>query len=142
MTEVLVGAQFLDRAVTLLNSAQQSVRIIVFDWRVYPHDAGQPVNRLALAVVAAKKRGIDVRILINSDIIRNHLKNMGVESKRCYHSNLVHAKVMIVDGRYAIVGSHNYTQAAMSLNLEVSVLVDFENPENDLTRYYDRLWGV
>ena len=35
-----------------------------------------------------------------------------------------HAKIVIIDGRTAVVGSHNWTGSALSRNREASLLID------------------
>jgi cardiolipin synthase len=89
-----------------------------------------PTNR---ALVTAALRGVDVRILLPE---RNDVRLMG-PAARSYYSALVragarifeyrpamlHAKQMVVDGRWCLVGSANVDIRSFWLNFEISALV-------------------
>lgn len=89
-----------------------------------------PTNR---ALVTAALRGVDVRILLPE---KNDVRMMG-PAARSYYSALVragarifeyqpamlHAKQMVVDGRWCLVGSANVDIRSFWLNFEISALV-------------------
>jgi len=54
----------------------------------------------------------------------------------------VHAKMLLIDNRIAVVGSHNLTKMGLTKNLEISLAVTFDNPQNELVAYFQNLWGV
>lgn len=58
-----------------------------------------------------------------------------------YHPNL-HAKMIIVDGKKALLGSANITYSGLSSggNREAAVLVDDETIVSELTGYFDSIW--
>jgi len=47
---------------------------------------------------------------------------------------------MIIDGKLAILGSHNYTMSAFTKNLELSVVLDDEETLGILGEYFKDLW--
>jgi phosphatidylserine/phosphatidylglycerophosphate/cardiolipin synthase-like enzyme len=48
---------------------------------------------------------------------------------------------MLLDNETAILGSHNYTQSAFTMNLELSVVL-FRPPEiGRLILFFDNLWN-
>jgi phosphatidylserine/phosphatidylglycerophosphate/cardiolipin synthase-like enzyme len=71
------------------------------------------------ALIAAKKRGVDVQVLAD------------------YKENIHHDKVLVVDGATVQTGSFNYTQAAARSNSE-NVIVPWNNPA--LARGYLAHW--
>lgn len=141
-TKALIGAAFCDEVIKLVDAAVLSVKVIMFDWRLYPNQPSHPVSKLVTALVAARRRGVCVQVLLSNAEVRRELSQLGFECKAIYSSKLVHAKVMLVDDVVAIVGSHNYTQNAFTMNLEVSLVAYFNTTENDLKLYFDRLWPL
>lgn len=89
-----------------------------------------PTNR---ALVTAALRGVDVRILLPA---KNDVRLMGPAARSYYHAlvragarifeyqpAMLHSKLMIVDGRWALVGSANVDIRSFWLNFEISALV-------------------
>ena len=48
-----------------------------------------------------------------------------------------HNKMVVIDRRYAIVGSHNFTQSALKYNHELSLLVDDRELAGKLITYME-----
>jgi phosphatidylserine/phosphatidylglycerophosphate/cardiolipin synthase-like enzyme len=91
-------------------------------------------RRIANALLAARKRGVEVEIVGDASQFESgglpHLKALQRAGAHVYlnaaHS-ASHNKIVIVDGRHAgatvITGSYNFTQAAQSRNAENVVLI-------------------
>ena len=122
--KVIIGKEFPERVIPLINSAVSSIDVIVFDWRWYPQDPGASVQLFNQAILRAIRRGVKIRVIANNDEIVRVLKNEGCETKRLVTKSLVHCKVMIIDKKIMITGSHNYTESAFQMNLELSVVLD------------------
>ena len=141
-TQIIIGKEFVNKVVPLIERAKESIKIIVFDWRLYQHDPSNPVSKLVLALKGAIERGVRVQVLLSNDLVRAQLSTLGFECKRLYSDKLVHAKIMLIDDRVAVIGSHNYTQNAFQMNLEVSVALDLYTRDNDLKEYFDHIWPL
>jgi phosphatidylserine/phosphatidylglycerophosphate/cardiolipin synthase-like enzyme len=139
--QTIIGKQFPQKVIPLIDEAKRSIDIIVFDWRWYPDDPGNPVQLFNQAIVRAVRRGVQVRAIINNDDITATLKSVGVNAKRFISQKLIHGKTMIIDGEIAIVGSHNYTQYAFTMNYEVSVLVEGREEIAKLTEFFNNLYS-
>lgn len=100
-------------------------------------DGDGPVQGLLDALAAAAARGVDVRICLDAgpdpvtgaEEDKNQaaaawLAAHGVRVVRDEAKVTTHAKVVVVDGRWMMAGSHNWTRAAMTTNREISLLVD------------------
>lgn len=124
--DVVIGVDFPKKVIPLFDIAKSEIKIIVFDWRWYPNDPSSPVQLFNQAIVRAVKRGVVVTALVNSNAIEQQLKNVGVAVKVCNTKKLMHAKMIIIDDKIVVVGSHNYTQNAFSMNHELSVILDGE----------------
>ncbi len=83
------------------------------------------------AIVAAKKRGVDVRIITDREESRQwyearelrYLAEYHIPIKINTHSGLMHLKVSIVDDRVVTTGSYNYSEDASTRNDEVLVVL-------------------
>lgn len=136
-------AQQYPRVVTpLLKNADISIRVIVYDWRLYPTISGSAVSQFNSAIREAVNRGVSVRALVNNDGVIKWLKENGADARRFHSKRKLHTKLLIIDDQQVVIGSHNFTQNAFSMNEEASVLVHCSDKQNDFVRYFEALWGV
>ncbi len=138
----IVSSEFPNVAIPLIESAVNSIDIIVFDWRFYKDDPANPVSQFNHAISTASKRGVSVRCLVNSENTAERLKNLGCWSKCLHSKKLLHTKLLIVDNRRIILGSHNYTQQAFCSNHELSVGFVLESADNNFIKYFNNLFGI
>ena len=122
--EAIIGKQFPNKVIPLIENSKKTLDIIVFDWRWYPQNPGASVQLFNQAIVRATRRGVKVRAIANNEEIVKILNSVGCQAKRLLTKKLVHVKMMLIDGEIAIVGSHNYTESAFQINLELSVILD------------------
>lgn len=121
--ETIIGKEFHTKVIPLIDNAKQEIKVMVFDWRWYPQDAGSPAQLFNQAVVRAQKRGVKVKVITNVYEVLEILRNQGCAVKKLLSSKLMHAKLMIIDNSVVIIGSHNYTQNAFTVNYELSVIL-------------------
>ncbi len=110
---------------TAITTARKSV------WIITPYFV--PDRAMLLALMTAARRGVEVRVLVPERC--NH--NVAQWAGRYYYEDLLeagvsifeypdgmlHAKVMLVDGAWATVGSANMDIRSFRLNFEVNLLV-------------------
>ncbi|MDU2066860.1 MAG: phospholipase D family protein [Sporomusaceae bacterium] len=108
-----------------LGKAQKSVQV-----QAYSFTSKEIID----ALIAAKKRGVDVRIIIDKSNIDNDDKETAREKKEKELLNsiadsgilmkvdsdfqIAHSKIMIIDGMDVITGSFNFTYSAENSNAE------------------------
>jgi len=139
--EVLIGKEFPKIVIPLIENAKKTIEIIVFDWRWYPQDPGASVQLFNQAIVRATRRGVKVRAIANNDEIVRVLNSVGCEAKKLLTTKLVHVKLMIVDDEIVIVGSHNYTESAFQMNLELSVILDPCEKIAEFSNFFTNLYN-
>lgn len=139
--QTIIGKQFPQKVIPLIDKARNSIDVIVFDWRWYPQDPGASVQLFNQAIVRAVRRGVKVRVIANNADIVYILNELGCQAKKLASKNLVHAKMMLIDFETVVVGSHNYTQSAFQMNYELSVIL--EKPENlaDYSDFFNNLYN-
>jgi len=142
MLESISGREYPVKVIPLIERASKSIDIVVFDWRWYPQDPGAACQLFNQAVIRAVKRGVKIRAIANNDQIINILKKEGCKAVRLRTSKLVHCKLMIIDSIIVITGSHNYTQSAFQMNLELSVIIDEGVPNESFNLFFNNLWSL
>jgi phosphatidylserine/phosphatidylglycerophosphate/cardiolipin synthase-like enzyme len=99
---------------------------------------------IARALVDAKKRGIDVRAVLDKSQKTERysgadfLANSGVPVLIDSDHAIAHNKVMVIDGDIVITGSFNFTKSAQQKNAENLLVIR----DADLVRKYEANWRV
>jgi len=138
--QAIIGKQFPKIIIPKIDEAKQSIKIIVFDWRWYANDPGNPVQLFNQALVRAVRRGVVVKAVANFPDIVKTLQAVGVEAKKLTTKNLVHAKMIIVDEKIVVVGSHNISVPAFTTNYEVSTMFEDEQAAKEYSQFFDSVW--
>lgn len=89
---------------------------------------------IASALAAAKKRGIDVNIILDKSQTRQHQYSSATyfqhQNIPLYIDNkpaIAHNKVMVIDKETVITGSFNFTKAAQEKNAENVIIIHDAN---------------
>ena len=125
--------------IPLINTATSSIRFLAFSFTDYP---------LAAAMIARAQNGVDVAGVyekVGSDTDAAELKTFycaRVPVRRDGNPGFMHNKVIVIDERYVITGSLNFSTNAETSNDENVLII--ENP--DIARLYlqdfDRVWNL
>jgi len=83
------------------------------------------------AIERARDRGVDIRIIIEKDVISGEndaiFRELSAKGFRIRYASeyykLTHSKFMIIDGSAVLVGSHNLSNSALYKNREASVII-------------------
>jgi len=145
---LLPDRTYLPEALSLFETANRSIYAAIYVVKYDPGDPDDPVNALLQSLVEVKSRGLDVRVLVDDEtnasyrqtityLLENNVpvrldKSSGVTT---------HTKIVIVDGRYLIVGSHNWTESALSRNHEYSTLLKDSSHAQEADEYFETLWA-
>lgn len=98
------------------------------------------------ALISSAMRGVDVKILVPaiSDVrlmrlaARSYYRDLLMAGVRIfeYQPSMLHAKTMVVDGRWCIVGSANVDIRSFRLNFEVGALIFDSNFAKELEKRF------
>ncbi len=118
--EIIQDARFFDEVIESIDGATSTIHVETFLWT-----EGKASDRIAKALAAASERGLKVRVLVDArgscdmgERAIDTLKKANVEFHQFRSFNLMnlgrlnvrdHRKMMIFDGRKAIVGGHCIT---------------------------------
>jgi phosphatidylserine/phosphatidylglycerophosphate/cardiolipin synthase-like enzyme len=70
--------------------------------------------------------------------VANAFRAAGVDVRYLPNGRCSHAKILIIDGRQMMIGSHNWSVQSFTRNFEVSVLTD----DNILIRQAAEIYGA
>jgi phosphatidylserine/phosphatidylglycerophosphate/cardiolipin synthase-like enzyme len=118
-----------------IDEAREEIFISVFIFKAGVHKNSYP-DRLLAHLGRAAKRGVKVKVILentgkNDDefTVQNQrtkklLEEKGAEVYLDSPRTTTHTKLVVIDRRLVILGSHNFTQSALKHNNEISVLLD------------------
>lgn len=126
--------------------AKSSVSLTLYLFSLSPREPSSKTFQLAEALSAAQARGVRVSVLLDrsapsyaggetegvNQAAFAFLKARGVPVFWDREGTLTHAKVLIIDEETVILGSSNWTRAALELNEEVNVMVRSRGLARDL----------
>ena len=98
-----------DLVVKVISSARKSIRLAAYSFTSNP---------IAAALIAAKKRGVDVAVVVDKSQKSDRytsaafLADMGIPVRIDSMHAIQHNKFIVVDGRHVETGSFNFTMAA------------------------------
>jgi competence ComEA-like helix-hairpin-helix protein len=142
---LLPDAVYYDTLLHHIRQAKHRIDLSMFIFKI----TGSPRNRPAVILqelIAASKRGIEVNVLLErsdgyEDLNRENqkaaeiMRNQGVKVTFARPQRTNHTKLVVVDGRFSFVGSHNLTHAALAKNSEISLLIDNSGLAEELRKY-------
>jgi phosphatidylserine/phosphatidylglycerophosphate/cardiolipin synthase-like enzyme len=139
MIESICGSEFPKKVIPLIDRAQKNLRIVVFDWRWYPNEPANPVSLFNQSIIRAHRRGVEVQVIANTDDALKILRDLGIVAKRPATPKMIHAKMMIIDDDIVIIGSHNYTYNAFTMNHEISAIIRQGTNDAGFINFYNNL---
>ena len=119
----------MQKVIPYINSAQDYIYIPTF---LITH------TDLTNALIRAKGRGVDVRVIIdaNNTATRNTkhalLREHNIQLKTENFAGKMHSKAIIIDNKYVIAGSMNFSNSGENKNDENLLII--ENP--DMAKFY------
>jgi phosphatidylserine/phosphatidylglycerophosphate/cardiolipin synthase-like enzyme len=125
--------------VPLLNTAQKSIRFLAFSFTDFP---------MAQAMIDRAKAGVNVAGVfekVGSDTAAAELRTLycaGVPARRDGNGGFMHNKVVIVDERYVVTGSLNFSTNAETSNDENVLIIDNVDIAKLYMREFERIWNL
>jgi phosphatidylserine/phosphatidylglycerophosphate/cardiolipin synthase-like enzyme len=159
-----ISERYFDAVHSELQKATNSIHVVMYRIALPESSAEREretradvsIGVLLQDLVAAHERGVTVRVLLNRGYWRNtgeerseldsgnqtaydFLRNAGIPVFYGQPGRTLHNKVIIIDGKIAVVGSTNWTLSALARNGETSVLIQSPQYAEDLLRKINRI---
>ena len=139
---ILVGSDYPKKVCELIGEAKASIDIVVYDWRWYADQPAHPVQQFNNAIVRASKKSVIVRAVVNAGFIVPILTGVGIKARQTKDKRVVHTKMIIIDKKLLIIGSHNFTRNAFGSNIETSIVVDIPEDCTRLNELFENLYSI
>lgn len=103
-------------------------------------------NRVVEALIKAKQRGVDVRLIsdaLNASSKYSKIKVLranGVPVKIENYAGKMHSKTMIADDKYSIIGSMNFSKSGETKNDENTIVLENAEAAKYLKRFFLYQW--
>ena len=149
--KALNGRDYAPAIKQLLADSQKSIYIYMYVMSYFPGDDESPVNQLVDALIEAKNRGVEVNVVlelsppvtevgaVRNDRVYHHLKQAGVNVRYDTTGITLHSKVVIIDQKIVVIGSHNWTKGSLLHNYETSVVIDSPELAKELIAELSRI---
>src|SRR6266498_4118007 len=129
----------LDHMIPIVSSANSSIRFMAFSFTDFP---------LAKAMLDRASAGVDVAGVfekVGSQTESSELRTFfcaKVPARQDGNPKFLHDKVIIVDDRFVISGSFNFSSNATQNNDENVILIDNPDIANLYTQEFERVWSI
>jgi phosphatidylserine/phosphatidylglycerophosphate/cardiolipin synthase-like enzyme len=125
--------------INLISQARKSVYVAIYS---FTRDG------LARALIDAKNRGVEVKVIIEEENAYGQgseyrmLKEAGVDIRLDGNPALMHHKFMVVDGEITVTGSYNWSTAAEDRNDENFVVIRDRSVAERFMQEFNRLLSI
>lgn len=142
-----------NRILKLIDSATSHINIMMFLFLMKKNDTSYPTNPIIDSILEAHKRGVSIKIILDKDaegeLYNSRIINKpafeffqmaGIQVKYDSEKKLLHSKLITIDHKLTIIGSHNWTAGSFFHYDDTSV--NIVSPEFTLciNNEFDDLW--
>ena len=149
--EVITDRQYEQVVGDAFARARSSIRVMMFEAHYYEKHLNSPTNLLIEELIAAQRRGVDVRVILERRKEKDRVSAGNLETGALLSrggvavmydplTTTTHSKLLIIDGETSVVGSTNWTYNALEKNHEVSVLIRSPRVARTLQDYFQDVW--
>jgi len=145
---LLADQELFPVLISLIDRAERSIESGMYLFKL--GRSKSRTGRIARALIAARRRGVGVRVLLetsdyndklNEENLKTaaRLRRAGIKVRFDSPGTTTHVKAMVIDHRYTVIGSHNLTASALGRNHELSLLIDDRGLAAQVEDYLDNL---
>ena len=145
--DFLNNKDYFKRVNRLFKEAKESIYIVMFIMHPSKKKRSK-INILMKSLVEARRRGVRVKVILDksrsdddfearaNEKAYQKLEKDGIEVEYDYPKIKTHDKLVVVDGKYTVIGAHNWTESAMTKQNESSVLIKSEAIAKDYLKSF------
>ncbi|MFB6290424.1 MAG: phosphatidylserine/phosphatidylglycerophosphate/cardiolipin synthase family protein [Candidatus Bipolaricaulia bacterium] len=145
---------YYDTAMKLIKGAEKSIDLVVFKITRYTNFGKSKSNLLTQALVDARNRGVEVRIVLDVNTWSKKINQSNRETALWFLGKGIrqvkfdspqvttHSKALMIDGESVLVGSTNWSYYSLSKNIEVDVAIkNIPSVVKSFETYFRRIWN-
>ena len=128
-----------------LKRTEKSVKVVMFVIK-YSDDIDSPVREILTEILSLKSKGVDIKFIMDKTTAVDYPQTTNFLIKneiffKLYSNVTLHTKMVILDDKVVIFGSHNWTDSALNLNREVSFLTTDEKIVEKSKNYFEKIYS-
>jgi competence ComEA-like helix-hairpin-helix protein len=146
---ILTNQQYLPMLKEFIHNAQHRIDIGMYIFKVGTSDSNGP-RQIMNELIRARKRGVKVSVVLENSSYSDSLNEDNGRVARILGKNHItvkfdslkrttHTKIVLIDGRFAFIGSHNFTHSALTQNNEITLLLDNPRVARDIQQYLTKI---
>ncbi len=145
---------YFPTAENLIINAKKEIFLCMFQFSYYKDKPESYSNKLAEKLIEKAKQGVKIKILLESgepflgndfynsvQEISKILKHKNIEIKYDPRRKTTHAKFLVVDSKFVLLGSTNWTYYGLQENNESNVLIESQEVAETFKEYFNNLWN-
>jgi len=147
------GPSFLESCLRFLNSAKDEICISTFRFENPENKKTKAIDLFFLSLIAAKNRKVKIKILVNLFSEKERLgqinkktamvlKTYGITCRRPPARITNHAKLLIIDRKRLILGSHNITKHSFNESFECSIKITDHKMIDQVCNVFDTAYNL
>ena len=145
VVHVLENEKYFPALMEKIRGAKKSIKICMYLFKT-TDSPNNLANQVLDALAGAAKKGVAVEALLEAndrpdDNLNDHnrqtagkLRKAGIKARFDRRDVNTHSKLVVIDGEWVFVGSHNLTHTALSRSHETSLMVR----SRELAEYFSR----
>ncbi len=136
--------EYFDYVFELVDRAESSIHIVLFEIKYYDKYPDSDVNRLVEKLIEKNQEGVDVKIIVDQFLTDDRavelLKKTGVDIKYDSTSRTTHSKLLIIDKKIVIIGSTNWSYYSFTKNRESNIALNNQEIAEQFENYFEEVW--
>jgi competence ComEA-like helix-hairpin-helix protein len=136
----------------LLKTARKKIRLVMFFF-MFLDEKNHPSDKFMKELVKAKERGVNVKVILDhqdeddpkaSSIINkgafDYLRKNKIRVVFDTEEIATHTKLLLVDDKHVVVGSHNWTAGSFFVYRDTSVYINSGKLSDIYNSHFESLW--
>ena len=149
--------QYFQTTLNELTQAKESIYVVMYLASFDPTEPNSQVSQLLKGLVDAKNRGVQVKVILDqnldftdepgpNEIYKNknqatfeYLRSNDIKVFYDTAETYTHAKAIVIDHETSILGSTNWSKAALTKNNEVNTIIHSKEFSQNLINQFDQI---
>lgn len=136
---LIINGEYKEKFIELVRNSKYSILGFIYHDSLFSSVNGSVIDSYILELRQAQTRGVNIQILCNSDQQVEKLRKHTIPGKRVIGYKTMHSKAFCFDNNILLVGSHNFTENAVSVNLEMSAILNDQESIQKFVKYFNTL---
>lgn len=139
---LLINKEYVAEFISQVKNSKTSICGFIYHDSFHSSLNGSIIDDFIYQLRLAQNRGVTVKIYCQNQKQIERLRRYNFQLKLAKGFKTMHSKAFCFDNEYLIVGSHNFTENACTVNLEMSYITTDKNAILKFINYFNLLWSL